>query len=82
MFLLSKNGCKRRARIGALGFRSKPLSAQARTPSRPSGASKEQGAKNEGGTGTGGKPPADRANFAAHRHAKTLVAGHNGREKW
>ena len=57
------------------GFRSrKPLSAQAHTPSRPSGASKEQGAKNEGGSEAGGTRPADRANFAAYRHAKTLSA--------
>jgi len=69
--------------IGAFGFRLEdPLSAQAHTPSRPSGASKEQRRKNKGGTGTGRNPPADCANVAAHRHAKTLVAGHKGREKW
>src|SRR5262249_12228845 len=44
-----------------------------RAPSRPSGANKEQRGRNEGGGGAHHCPPADRANVAAHRHAKPSV---------
>ncbi len=61
-----------------------PLSAQARTPSRPSGAGKEQVRENacEGGVGPGKCPPNHRATMAAHRHAVTLVAEPETRGKW
>jgi hypothetical protein len=42
-------------------------------PSRPSGANKEQRQEYKGGFGAEHNPPADRANFAAHRHAKPLL---------
>ena len=47
------------------GFRRLPLSAQARTPSRPSGDDKQQEpAENEGGAGPGLLgPPGDRADM-------------------
>src|SRR5215471_18897844 len=47
-----------------------PPSAQARMPSRPSGADKEkERAQNEGGHGTDvSRRPLDRANIWAHRH--------------
>src|SRR5262249_59269961 len=40
---------------------------------RPAGANKEQRGRNEGGGGAAPCPPADRANVAAHRHAKPSV---------
>ena len=46
--------------MGARGFRGfgRPLSAQAQTPSRPSGDAKEQEpAENEGSAGPGLRPP-------------------------
>ena len=52
---------------------SRPLSAQARAPSRPSGASKQQDREHRGGTGLRRRAPGDRANFAADRHAVTLT---------
>ena len=46
-----------------------PLSAQAQTPSRPSGEGKEQEpAENEGAAGGGLGPPGHRADIAARRH--------------
>jgi hypothetical protein len=80
----SKNLLKRGAALGALGLRpEKPLSAQAQTPRRPSGAGKEQDFQNKGGVGRGHLgPPTDRATIAAHRHAETLIAGRQGRKKW
>ena len=48
----------------------RPLSAQAQTPSRPSGGDKEQEpAKNEGSAGPGlAGPPLDRVEIVANRH--------------
>ena len=62
---------------GRAGFPglSLPLSAQARTPSRPSGGDKEQKpAQNEGGAqpGRSGRP-VDRANLVAFRHHQPSV---------
>src|SRR5215470_9682196 len=87
IFLLTKMAAKTAPPSALFPFpvlvsRSHPLSAQAHAPSRPSGASKEQRQNNKGGAGTGGSPPVDRANFAAHRHAKTLVVDLEGRENW
>src|SRR5262249_4608105 len=46
-----------------------PLSAQAQTPSRPSGDGKQQEpAENEGGAGPGLRPPGDRAKIAAREN--------------
>src|ERR1700730_225654 len=51
-----------------------PLSAQARTPSRPSADGKQQeAAEKEGGAGSGFGPPADRAKIAARRYHFALV---------
>src|SRR5437870_4361457 len=66
---------------GARGFLGsvEPLSAQARTPARPSGDAKEQEpAENEGGAGPGLRPPGDRAEIAADRH-RFPRHGHQGR---
>ena len=79
MFLLPFR-LRRRARYptpGRSGFPglSLPLSAQAQTPSRPSGGDKEQKpAKNEGGArpGRSGRP-VDRANLVAFRHHQPSV---------
>jgi len=60
-----------------VGFRGSvdPLSAQARTPSRPSGDAKEQEpAENEGGAGPSlVGSPGDRAEIAARLHHFALV---------
>jgi hypothetical protein len=59
--------------VGSAGS-GRPLSAQAQAPSRPSGDAKEQQPAQEGGAGTGLRPPGDRAEIAADRHRlKTLV---------
>jgi len=56
--------------LNALWLRpSLPLSAQAQTPSRPSGVGKEQQpAENQGSAGPGLSPPGHRAKIAARRH--------------
>jgi hypothetical protein len=66
--------CARRFGLSGrfFGFRSfgRPLSAQAQTPSRPSGGDKEQKrAENEGSAGMSlAGSPVDRAKIAANRH--------------
>jgi len=65
--------------LAALLF-SRPLSAQARTPSRPSGDAKEQEpAENEGGArtraGAGFRPPDLRVNLVARRHVSLVLTG-------
>src|SRR5580700_6315568 len=70
---------------GARGFRGfgHPLSAQAQTPSRPSGGAKQQEpAENEGGAGRGLQGlPGHRAEIAARRHCQTLVTVQRSRIK-
>ena len=67
-FLLFANAPERRlcAHGALLGFGSAhPLSAQAQSPGRPSGAGKQkEGPKNEGGSGV--RTPGDRATIAAN----------------
>ena len=71
--------CSCRAARAPSGCVRVPLSAQARTPSRPSGAPKEQDPKHKGGIRPGRcSPPSDRADIAPHRHAVTLVTGTPG----
>jgi len=58
----------------------KPLSAQAQTPSRPSGAGKKQAANKQGGQrgrdrgGGQGHLPKNPINLAANQHCQTLVS--------
>jgi len=74
--------CARRALWGSSKA---PLSAQAQTPSRPSGANKEQQtAKNEGRNGPSlVGSPRDRAEMAANRHAALVPAkvAENGKDR-
>ncbi len=68
--------CSNRAAAAPSGCVHIPLSAQARTPGRPSGADKEQDPKHKGSIRPGRcSPPSDRADMAPHRHAVILVAG-------
>ena len=68
--------------MGSGGF-SGPLSAEAQTPSRPSGGAKQQEpAENEGGAGRGVHSlPGHRAEIAARRHCQTLVTVQRSRIK-
>src|SRR5271167_3313806 len=70
------------ALVGSGGFNG-PLSAQAQTPSRPSGGAKQQEpAENEGSTGRGLHGlPGHRAEIAARRHCQTLVTVQRSRIK-
>ncbi|MGF6426161.1 hypothetical protein ABIE91_001381 [Bradyrhizobium elkanii] len=58
----------------------KPLSAQAQTPSRPSGAGKKKAANKQGGRcgrdrgGSLGHLPKDPINLAANQHCQTLLS--------
>ncbi|MBP1295495.1 hypothetical protein [Bradyrhizobium elkanii] len=58
----------------------KPLSAQAQTPSRPSGAGKKQAANKQGGRrsrdrgGSLGHLPRNPINLAANQHCQTLLS--------
>lgn len=58
----------------------KPLSAQAQTPSRPSGAGKKKAAKKQGGRrgqdrgGSLGHLPRNPIDLAANQHCQTLLS--------
>ncbi len=66
---------------GALGVFARPLSAQARAPSRPSGADKQKEAENAGSRGRGhGGRPFQMAMLETHRHGSLAAKVADRRE--